>query len=145
MSGRIADYLTELERSLKCGHEGKSDILAEVEDHLRAAPEHVRSSGASVEAAERQSVAAFGEPSVLAMRLGRGSPARRALTTAALAIGVLMVAGFGLGLQTPAAAEDTRGGIAIGWAQRSHEAEPPPQMQEPADSTPDAPEVPMPE
>lgn len=121
MTEPIIDYLADLERRLRRVGRGRFDILAEVEDHLREAAECGYASGMSSEAAQRQAVSRFGEPAVLAARLTPRPSASRALITAISAIGLLSMAGFGLGLQTQLPADDARIGISLGWSQPLHE------------------------
>lgn len=121
MTEPILDYLADLDRTLRRVGRGRPDILAEVEDHLREAAELGHASGMSVEAAQRQAVAAFGEPAMLAARLTTAPTATRALITAITAVGVLSVVAFAVGLQAQLLADDTRSGISLGWSQRLEE------------------------
>lgn len=143
MTEPIVEYLADLERTLRRVGRSSSDILAEVEDHLREAAEHGYASGLSSEAAQRQAVSTFGEPAMLAARLKPPATASRAFITAVSAIGVLMIAGFGLGLQARFPLDEPRSGISLGWAQPLEEQPSRVLPRPPAYTTPDAQEVPM--
>lgn len=143
MTEPILEYLADLERSLgRIGRSG-SEFLVEVEDHLREAAEHGCASGLSVDAAQRQAVAAFGEPALLAARLRSPSTASRALIAVISTVGLLSIAGFGLAFQARLLADEPRSGISLGWSQRLYEQPSGAALRPAPDTTPDREEVPM--
>lgn len=116
--GPIDDYLDELARHLKCGRRAKSEILAEVEDHLRESAEQARASGLSVEAAERRAITEFGATAVVASWRTARPTATRLLLPLGMVVGLVGLAGFVGGLQS-FTSEGARQGLAVGWAVRS--------------------------
>lgn len=112
----IVDYLSALERSLRCPAGAKAKVLAEVEDHLREAAEHLEATGLSLAAAERRAVAAFGQPDALAADLRRGVPAKAPFAAVLAAVAALVLTGLGPGVQSNPFSEAAPLGVSFGWA-----------------------------
>lgn len=108
--GPIDAYLDQLLAALRCEPGRIRRILAETEDHLREAAHRRIEAGTDQSSAEREAVAAFGAPAVVAARFGtRGMPGMRGVlggvafelalltTVALLAIGLSGALLFAIG------------------------------------------------
>ena len=68
MAGLIATYLHDLGHSLYVSSRLKTRILCEIEGHLYESVQHHQERGLPIEEAERQAIADFGSPSVVAQQ-----------------------------------------------------------------------------
>lgn len=117
VDGPIADYLAELARQLKCSRDARSDVVDEIEDHLRESAEHACASGLSAAAAERRAVADLGRPALVAGRRTGQSVAARLLLPIGLAVALVGLAGVLGGVQS-LAPEQARPGLMSGRAEK---------------------------
>jgi hypothetical protein len=76
MSDRIASYVEQLERELRLRHAPRRRLLAEAEDHLRAATEELVERGMEREEAECIAIERFGAAALVAHSFGHAYASR---------------------------------------------------------------------